>query len=239
MARWRPPLAERSAERELLDGEMLDPCDLAVNLRELALLNRLPGGIGASAAAIAHLAAGRRDLHILDAGAGGGDITRSLARRGRGSPAAGRWRVLAVDANASVLADAALRIGADPDVELLEADVRRLPLADGAVDVAHASLLLHHLDPPDALAALRELSRVARLGVVVNDLRRGWLPYAVTALSVAALCRGRYTRHDGPASVRRAYTLDELDALMARAGLRVAARSAAILPRVVTVGVRA
>src|SRR5437016_3493669 len=77
--------------------------------------------------------------------------------------------------------------------------------------------------------------RVARRGVVVNDLRRGRLAYAATAVTVLGLARGRYTRHDGVLSARRAYTLTELDELAASAGLRRVRRSPAFLPRVVTV----
>lgn len=235
--RWRLPLAARSDELELLDGDTLDPHDLAVNLRELAMLNRLPGGIRASLDAVAGLADGRRDLHVLDAGTGGGDMALAIARRGRAGAAAGRWHVTALDSSADVLALAAAQVGADPDVRLVRGSALALPFDDAAVDVAHASLLLHHLDPADAVTALNELRRVARLGVIINDLRRGWLPYAITALTVRGLCRGRYTRHDGLASVRRAYTLRELDGLLAAAGLRVVARSRELLPRVVTVAV--
>ena len=237
--RWRLPLAVRSDERELLDGPSLDRHDLAVNLRELAMLNRLPGGVDASLAAITGLADGRRDLHVLDAGTGGGDMALAMARHGRIGAGAGRWRVTALDSSAEVLALAAARTGGDADVRLERGSVLALPFDDAAFDVAHASLLLHHLDPADAVAALGELRRVARLGVVINDLRRGWLPYAITALTVRGLCRGRYTRHDGVASVRRAYTLGELGDLLTAAGLRIVARSAPLLPRVVTVAVDA
>ena len=46
------------------------------------------------------------------------------------------------------------------NVSLLQADARAIPLADGEVDVAHASLLMHHFDPDDAIAALAEMRRV-------------------------------------------------------------------------------
>ncbi len=36
-------------------------------------------------------------------------------------------------------------------VDVLRADARALPLADASVSVAHSSLLLHHLDPPDVV----------------------------------------------------------------------------------------
>ena len=222
------PLSARSPVPELLDGERLDPDALRVNLREMAMLNRLPGGVGASLAAVTGLLDGRPDTAVLDLGAGSGDFARRLRSV---HPA----RVLVADRHEQVLAEARRNLAHTDGVTLLRADARDLPLADGSVDVAHASLLIHHLDPPDAVAALREMRRVARHGVVVNDLRRGWLPYVVTATTVLALARGAYTRHDGLQSARRAYTLAELDDLAATAGLRVVARSPRWLPRVTTV----
>jgi ubiquinone/menaquinone biosynthesis C-methylase UbiE len=119
-------------------------------------------------------------------------------------------------------------------VTVTPASAAALPFADSEFDVAHCSLLLHHLGPNEAVAALRELRRVSRRGVVVNDLRRGFLPIAATAVAVVALGRSRVTRSDGVASARSAYTLPELDRLLADAGLSVRWRSAAWMPRVVT-----
>ena len=127
------------------------------------------------------------------------------------------------------------RLAGVRDVKVLEADARRLPFADESADVVHGSLLIHHFDPGDAVRVLGEMRRVARRGVVVNDLRRGRLAFALTAAAVLGLARARYTRHDGVLSARRAYTLDELDELAASAGLRRVRRTPAFLPRVVTV----
>jgi SAM-dependent methyltransferase len=228
-------LAHRSHEHELLDGEALDGDELRANLRELAMLNRLPGGTTTSIEAIEALADGMRDLRILDLGAGGGEMPLAFARHGRRGPA--HWTVTAVDSHPSVMGLAQRRLERDPDVSTLLADSRFLPLDDESVDIAHASLLLHHLDPQDALAMLSEMQRVARIGVVINDLRRGPLAYAVTGLMVLGLTRARYTHHDGLASARRAYSLRELDELLHAAGLSTVWRSPALLPRVVTAAV--
>jgi len=224
------PLRARARELEKLDLPDLDPAELRANLRELALLNRLPGGAGASIRAIRHLAAGA-EVSILDVGTGGGDLPLAFVRHWRRH---GRWRVIANDSRQEILDLAVAWTGADPDVTTLLADGRRLPIGDGEVDIAHASLLLHHLDPADAVLLLRELRRVSRRGVVINDLQRGMIPFSVTALVTAMLARSPYTRHDGILSARRAYTLRELDTMLAEAGLRRAWRSTTLLPRVVT-----
>lgn len=230
-ARAHLPLTERSAEIELLDGDGLTPAEISANLADLARLNRLPGGAGASVAAIRRLEGPRSALRVLDVGAGGGDLAIAFARHG--------WTIVAVDRHPQVLRIARRRIGSTPRIELQEADAVSLPFADGAFDVTHASLLLHHLDPDEAVAVLREMARVSAAGIVVNDLRRGWSAAAVTLATTAVLARSGVTRHDGAISARRAYTLEEQDRLMADAGLRVAWRSPAWLPRVATALVRA
>jgi len=225
------PLRVRDSAHEYLDGAVLDPADLLQNLREMAMLNRLPGGVAASRRGIERLLDGVAEATILDVGTGSGDLPAALVRNASGRTV----HVLASDLRPEILAHARARVGRLAGVELLQADARDLPLADGAVDVAHASLMIHHLDPDEAVAALREMRRVARRGVVVNDLRRGRVAFALSAVTVLALSRGRYTRHDGVLSARRAYTLAELDDIAANAGLRPVWRSAPFLPRVVTV----
>ena len=221
-------LRTRSVALELLDGEHLNARELALNLREMAMLNRLPGGTRDSVRAVERLLGDQTEATVLDVGTGSGDFVRRLRRRRH-------VEVIAADVRSEVLEIAARNLAGISNVSLMQADVRALPLGDGEVDVAHASLLLHHLDPDDAIAALAEMQRVARLGVVINDLRRGVLPFVMTAAAVLALSRGAYTRHDGVLSARRAYTLAELDTLAGKAGLRRVSRSLWFWPRVTTV----
>jgi SAM-dependent methyltransferase len=222
------PLSKRSLELELLDGPALDPVDLRVNLREMAMLNRLPGGVSTSVRAVLGSLNGRADASVLDIGAGSGDFARRLARERQ-------VRILVGDSRREILDIARRNLARINGVDFLEADVTALPLPDGSVDVVHASLLLHHLDPGAVVAAFREMRRVASRAIVVNDLRRGRFAYLMSAAPIYAFTRGRYTRADGPASARRAYTLHELDALAAQAGLSVVRRTAPWWPRVTTV----
>ena len=136
-------------------------------------MNRLPGGTAASIAGIERLAGRAGGVSVVDIGTGRADMPVAFARRG--------WRSLAVDSNPEVLRIARAATRGTPQIDVVEADALHLPLPDGGVDVAHCSLLIHHLDATEAVAVLREMARVARLGVVVNDLRRGVLPLAITA----------------------------------------------------------
>lgn len=219
-------LARRADLTELLDEADVDPGELDRNLHDLARLNRLLGGTDASVRAIRHLVRDREEVRIVDIGAGMGDMALAFARHG--------WRTVAADSHSQVLHLARRATAHEPFVEVVAADARRLPYADDDFDVSHCSLLLHHLDPADAVAVLSEMARVARHGVVINDLRRGAFPIVATGVMVALLGRCRATRVDGLRSVRRAYTLAERAELLDEAGLEVRWRSNRLMPRVVT-----
>ncbi len=210
---------------ELLDGPLEDPDALAGNLRDLSRVNRWLGGIDISWKAVRSLVRTTASPAILDVGTGAADIPVALIERAR---AAGQvWRFTAVDSRPEVLAAAAdvdRRLWATPGLQLQVGDGRSLPFDDGAFDVAHTSLVIHHLPPDEAVRVLVELRRLARHGVVVNDLVRGRLAW----LGAWALAHGatgnRFTRHDAPLSVARAYSRDELVDLLGEAGLGVTAR---------------
>ncbi|HWG57026.1 MAG TPA: methyltransferase domain-containing protein [Gaiellaceae bacterium] len=208
--------AEGAVER--LDLPDAETRTVAASLDDLARINRLFGGTRLTLRALERIL-GRRgvgQVTLLDAGSGGGDMAAAMARwaRRRGFVP----RVVAVDASPKIAALAFDRVG--DDVELRVGDVRALELEDESVDVATCSLLLHHLEPDDAITALRELGRVARRGVVVNDLVRSRVGLVGAHAVARLLTRNPITRHDAVLSVHRAYTRRELLGLVEAAGLR-------------------
>jgi ubiquinone/menaquinone biosynthesis C-methylase UbiE len=216
---------------ELLDGPLDDVSTLRGNLRDLARINRWLGGVALSRRAVDRLLDGGGARHqLLDVGTGGADIPAALLVATGGGPRA--LEVTALDSRPEVL-EAALAnrpdLGSLPGLAFATSDGRSLPFGDRSFDVVHASLLVHHLDMDEAIAFLREARRVARLGVVVNDLVRARHHWLLAHALVRLGTRNRYTRHDGPLSVRRAYTRGELRALLAAAGLRPLAEIAGVL----------
>jgi ubiquinone/menaquinone biosynthesis C-methylase UbiE len=140
---------------ELLDGPLDDPAALVGNLRDLRRINRWLGGVRLSADAIDALAAHREQLTVLDVGTGGADIPVALLaradKRGRG------LAVVGIDSRPEVLAAAVVAqpaVARTAGLELHVGDGRSLPYGDGSFDVAHTSMVVHHLAPQDAILLL-------------------------------------------------------------------------------------
>ena len=201
---------------ELLDGLLDDPVPLAANLRDLRRLNRLTGGASLSVRAVRTLIPGGGT--VLDVGTGAADIPALLLTDARRRDVS--LEVTATDARPEVLAAARVldpTLASMPGLVLAVADGRALPWQDGSFDVAHCSMVIHHLEPGDAVVLLGELRRVARRGIVVNDLDRSWLSWLGAWLLARTIARSTYTRHDAPMSVRRAYTRAEMADLIREA----------------------
>jgi SAM-dependent methyltransferase len=92
-----------------------------------------------------------------------------------------------------------------------------LPFADNSFDAVGCSLFAHHLEREEIGCFVREGLRVARHAFFIHDLVRHPLHLAL-AYAGFPLYRSRITRHDAPASVRRAYTVQEMRDMLQSSG---------------------
>ena len=210
--------------RELLDGP-LDARMLAGNLRDLARVNRWLGGTDLSWRAVEpFVRVGKPGvaIRVIDIGTGLADIPRGLLRRAGDRRL--KLEMLATDVRPEIVELARRASAGVPSLDVRLAAADRIDAPDRSFEVVHASLVLHHLDPQRATALLAEMGRVASRAVIVNDLNRGSIWWIGAWLLAHVASGNRYTRHDAPLSVRRAYRADEMSALGRAAGLRELAR---------------
>ncbi len=209
-------IARRRAARELMDDPAVEEEDLRGALVQLDEINRVLGGRRPSLGGLERLTpVDRRELSLLDVGCGGGDVTRCIARWGR-------RRGVDIDITAIDVSDVCVRFARERSAGLPiryeTADLFDLP-GDGAFDVVHASLALHHFDGEDAARALAKMFSLARLGVVINDLHRHAFAYHAIRALTAVRWRNRLVRHDGPISVLRGFSRRDLQEIAADAGV--------------------
>src|SRR5438552_1515825 len=204
--------------------ELLDrPVALADRVASLADIDRLNAWFGGYALTLrevrrvaASMDAGDA-LVAVDVGGGHGAFAVRLVEWAR---AARRVvRVLVVDRDAESLAVARRACADYPEIRLVLADAAALPVREGVADVVTSALTLHHLEPDGAVASLREMAAAARRAVIVNDLLRTRLAFGLVWLATRLLRCHPISRHDGPLSVRRAYSAAELTTLAQKAGI--------------------
>ena len=118
-----------------------------------------------------------------------------------------------------ILAEARRTLSGVSGVIFTVCDAREVPLPDRSFDVVLCSLALHHFAPAEAVQVLREMDRLSRIGFILNDIRRCHAGYVAARGASRIATRNRLTRHDMPLSVLRAYTPDELRALLRQAGI--------------------
>jgi ubiquinone/menaquinone biosynthesis C-methylase UbiE len=190
---------------ELLDSDSGTPAELERSLRDLRRINRWFGGIRTTRRMLEKVTA-RADggeLTLLDVGAGSGDVSLASARALRPRT---RVRVILLDRIA-----AHMPRNGTPRVA---ADALTLPFRDASFDLVTCSLLLHHLERDQIVRFVDEALRVARVAVLLNDLRRE--PLHLAAVYAGFPLFGRLSRHDGVASVRRSYTPGEIRSVLSR-----------------------
>ncbi len=200
-----------------MDDPGLEPVRHIRALEALTTVNLLSGTAGRVWRELlrAGLARGR-PVRVLDLACGGGDVAVALARRaGRsGLP----LEVHGCDRSPVALGHArrsAKRAGVE--VRFFERDALASPLPEG-YDLLCSSLFLHHLGEDQAVAFLSAMADSVD-ALLVQDLRRTRLGWALAGVTLHTLARSDVARVDGLRSVAGAFSLEEVEAMAVEAGL--------------------
>lgn len=239
---------QRRPTPELLDTDSGTPAEIAGSISDLRLINRWFGGITTTRTLIQSVArkTGKLEFSLLEVAAGDGslaqDVRTSLQPHGIRinitllDRAASHLPAIPNSNNKKILSSRAkpgdslressgavegpfgkLRAGSAFAGSSLVADALALPFPNSAFDLISCSLFVHHLSPDQVTQFARESLRVCRVSVLINDLIRHPLHLALVYAGTP-LYRSRLTRHDAPASVRQAYTIEEMREFFQHAG---------------------
>lgn len=185
---------------ELLDTDSGTPAEVAASIKDLRMFNRWFGGVSTVTYMLRRIAKrhGLRELSWIDvAGSEGfmaGQTQHALAKSGI------QTNPVIVDLAPTHLSNT---------FPAVCGDATALPFRDNSFDIVGCSLFLHHLEPDQIVRFVREGLRVARHAFFIHDLRRHFLHLALSYIG-QPIYRSRITRHDAVASVRRAYTVEEI-----------------------------
>ena len=196
---------------EILDDPGVDPRLVRRSLADVARSNALFGGTRAVIAEISGaldaLPPGRTGLTLLDVGTCAGDIPRRAERAARSRGV--HLTTIGLDASET------LALATRPSLTAgIRGDAMDLPVADRSVDIAICSQVLHHFPDDRAIRVIRELDRVARVRVIISDIRRSWMAAGGIWIASFPLRFHPVSRHDGVVSVMRGFTPGELAELV-------------------------
>lgn len=189
---------------ELLDTDAGTPEEISSSIRDLRMFNRWFGGISTVTYMLRRIAKQRdlRELSWIDVAGSEGFMAaqtqHALARSGV------HMKPVIVDMAPTHLSKA---------FPAVCGDATALPFRDNSFDIVGCSLFLHHLEPDQIVRFVREGLRVARHAFFIHDLRRHFLHLAMSYIG-QPIYRSRITRHDAVASVRRAYTVNEVQEIL-------------------------
>jgi SAM-dependent methyltransferase len=199
---WIP---DRRDEPELMDALGLPEDEVEDAYRVLRLVNKQLGNLRSIRREFLRFVrediVDRAEITVLDVGSGSGDIPEAISGMLPDRPV----RVLALDRDPTAVASARRR-----SLRVVQGDALALPFADRTIDLVIAVKFAHHFHGAWLDQLLGEMARVARRRVVVLDIRRHWLAYWGFLAWSRFFTSNRLVRHDGPLSVLRGFTPEEM-----------------------------
>ncbi|MEM8834613.1 MAG: methyltransferase domain-containing protein [Planctomycetota bacterium] len=203
---------------EYMDEPDVDRDDLARSLVYIRAVNKRLGGVSAILDRFRKWSKRwptDRPVTMIDLGTGSADLPVEAVAWA--SASGFDLRVTAVDNHAMTLDFARAHVTEtlgeealhDGRITLVQGDATTITdrFEPGSFDYAHAGLFLHHLNDLGVMTVLRVMDRLARAGVIWNDLVR--TPIGRAAIRLMTLGQPEIIRHDAVVSVDKGFTRRE------------------------------
>lgn len=212
-------LSHRSVRAEYMDDFSSGGEELSEALRHLRRLNRIFGASAPLLYGINELweRSGRPTrLHVMDIGAGSGEINRGLLRWADRNGI--QMRITLVDMTEEACVEARVLFKDEPRVKVLRSNV--FETQEEAADILISSQFLHHFADEELPEVTGHMLRSSKLGVVISDIHRHWISWSAVWLVTRLISANRYIRHDGPLSVAKGFCAKDWNQLGQALGKR-------------------
>jgi 2-polyprenyl-3-methyl-5-hydroxy-6-metoxy-1,4-benzoquinol methylase len=209
-------LRQRSDQKELMDADTIPFNDIALNLRELNIINTRLGGHAITIKGLRYFIKDQAALVVCEIGCGGGDnlfaIHRYCAKKNI------RVEFIGIDLNPDCIAYAKQQYPQLP-CQWICSDYTVVHFGDKRPDIIFSSLFCHHFTDEQLVPMLQWLQQNSRKGFFINDLQRNWLAYYLIKYITRFFSRSYMTKNDACISVSRGFRKKEWKQLFQKAGI--------------------
>ena len=204
-------LSHRNRTPELMDDPKVSGKMLARVLEDINRANRLLKGNKPTIEAVDRLFQEypKESYTILDVGCGDGTMLREVVKWGRN-------KGYELDCIGVDLSEKALRIAIKKSVDFPEIRYELQDILEDTLgvnfgcDILLCSLTMHHLYDEHIPKFLNRFTKLARIGVVINDLQRSVFAYYLFKMFSIIFIKTKIARHDGLVSIQSGFTKEEL-----------------------------
>jgi 2-polyprenyl-3-methyl-5-hydroxy-6-metoxy-1,4-benzoquinol methylase len=211
-------IEQRAEEPELMDDYSTGGPELREALQHLRILNRIFGAAAPTLYGVKRLwmeADKPRRLSILDIGAGSGDVNGRLLRWADANGI--DLRITLIDITEEACEEARLCFHNEPRVQVMRSDLFSLP--EACADMVTGTQFVHHFAANELPRVVERMLEASRIGVVINDIHRHWIPWTAVWLASRMVSNNRYILNDGPLSVAKGFRAADWNSLRKALGI--------------------
>lgn len=199
---------KRSHEAEIMDDFSIQDERIDRALTELKIINKYLGGISTTKSALRYFVQSKKEeLRILDIGSGASDNLLAATNK---YP---NLQILSIDKNLRALSSS------ENLLEKINSNAFELPFKNNSCDIVHTALFLHHFSEEQILILLKEFLRIAKKGIIINDLQRSFFALLGIKILTVLFSNSEMVINDAPLSVKRGFTKQEILKLISDVGV--------------------
>ena len=199
---------ERAIEPEMMDDFSKGGIELQKALQHLRIINGIFGASAPTLYGVQRLwneANKPRHLSILDIGSGSGDVNRRILKWADKNQI--DLKITLVDITEEACEEARQFFHNEPRVEVIRSDL--FELSKNCADLVTGTQFVHHFAADDLQKVIVRMLKASRIGIVVNDIHRHWIPWTAVWLTSRIISNNQYILNDAPLSVAKGFRLED------------------------------
>ena len=200
----------RSHQKEIMDDWQGDSRELECVLKDINRVNRILGGNSITVNAVISLIQehSKESYTILDMGCAEGNMLRELAMAARKQDI--KLNLIGIDLNSDALTIARKASIDFPEIVYHEKDILSADFSELGCDIVMTTLTMHHFQNSEILNFVKQFTKLASIGVVINDLHRSVLAYYLFKGFSLIFIKTKVAKIDGLTSIRKGFLKSDL-----------------------------